>query len=78
VGESSWGGVRCTGLYSRSSGSTDNLSDENGVFSSGSGSRWSKCLAMRDRRAFPVPRRECDASFASPRGTQPGLMHDKN
>ncbi|KAL3710228.1 hypothetical protein TMatcc_004020 [Talaromyces marneffei ATCC 18224] len=67
--ESIAGGVRWIGLYSRSSGSTDSLSDEKGVFSSGNGSRWSKCLAMRDRRALPLPlplpRPECDASLAA-------------
>lgn len=55
------------GLYSTSSGSTDSLSDENGVFSSGSGSRLSKCLEIRLRRGL-ARLRDGDARAASGHG----------
>ena len=45
VGE---GGMdRSMGLYSRSSGAREFLSVEKGVFNSGNGRRWSRCLEIR-------------------------------
>ena len=41
---------RSIGLYSTSSETSEFLSVENGVFSSGNGRRWSRCLEIRLRR----------------------------
>lgn len=62
---------RSIGLYSMSSTSTDSLSDEKGVLSSGSGnvSRWSKCLEIKLRREFALP--DCGASVAIGEGPKP-------
>lgn len=38
---------RSMGLYSRSSGAREFLSVEKGVFNSGNGRRWSRCLEIR-------------------------------
>jgi hypothetical protein len=64
------------GLYSTSSGSTDSLSDENGVLSSGRGSRWSRCLEMRLRRGLARLDGDARAAFGLrpelPAGTTQG------
>jgi hypothetical protein len=43
---------RSTGLYSTSSGAREFLSVEKGVFSSGNGRRWSRCLEIRLNRCW--------------------------
>lgn len=40
------------GLYSRSSGASESLSVEKGVFKSGNGKRWSRCLEIRLKRCW--------------------------
>lgn len=52
---------RSTGLYSTSSGAREFLSVEKGVFNSGNGRRWSRCLEIRLNRccvdlfaSFPI------------------------
>jgi hypothetical protein len=69
VGEA--GMDRSMGLYSTSSGAREFLSVEKGVFSSGNGRRWSRCLEIRLRRCCV----EVGASFSDlrrgvPRGFQ--------
>lgn len=53
------------GLYSRSSGSTEILSVEKGVLSSGNGRRCSRCLEIRLKR--PVAREDASVPIRGPR-----------
>jgi hypothetical protein len=65
VGEE--GMERSMGLYSTSSGAREFLSVEKGVFSSGNGRRWSRCLEIRLRRCVV----DGGASFSDLRRGEP-------
>ena len=60
---------RSMGLYSTSSGTSEFLSVEKGVFNSGNGRRWSRCLEIRLKRCFV----DVGASFPIRGGGAAGL-----